>query len=242
MAVVSWPQIMWRHFALCTNTVSVRIELCGPGRVRTGARSATDASTFTGGACARASLTAKGRADRNMSFGGSGNVSSHPSRRSADSSPPVSARLRSHCGGVTDGDRHAGGPRRRQITPTNCVELPWRRCRRLATPRHLSQYTHTHTFNGPFPGLPRWAGTRKVKPEARDSEWQWHQPGRMQVCNSLQSDNHASTPLLSFLQAGCPSCRPTNSVKALKVVSVAIHRVNWRHRIYGHDTIAILWV
>ena len=22
----------------------------------------------------------------------------------------------------------------------------------------------THTFNGPFPGLPRWAGTRKVKP------------------------------------------------------------------------------
>ena len=24
--------------------------------------------------------------------------------------------------------------------------------------------THTHLFNGPFPGLPRWAGTRKVKP------------------------------------------------------------------------------
>jgi len=32
----------------------------------------------------------------------------------------------------------------------------------------------------------------------------------------LQTDNHASTPPLSFLQAGCPSCRPTNSVKALK--------------------------
>jgi len=52
--------------------------------------------------------------------------------------------------------------------------------------------------------------------EARDSEWQWHQLGRMQVCTSLQTDNHASTPSLSFLQAGCPSCRPTNSVKALK--------------------------
>ena len=25
-------------------------------------------------------------------------------------------------------------------------------------------HTHTHPFNGPFPGLPRWAGTRKVKP------------------------------------------------------------------------------
>jgi len=38
----------------------------------------------------------------------------------------------------------------------------------------------------------------------------------MQVCTSLQTNNHASTSPLSFLQAGCPSCRPTNSVKALK--------------------------
>jgi len=40
--------------------------------------------------------------------------------------------------------------------------------------------------------------------------------GHMHVCTSLQTDNHASTPILSFLQAGCPSCRPTNSIKALK--------------------------
>jgi len=52
--------------------------------------------------------------------------------------------------------------------------------------------------------------------EARDSEWQWHQLGHMQVGTSLQADNHASTPPLSFLQGGCPSCRPTNSNKALK--------------------------
>jgi len=52
--------------------------------------------------------------------------------------------------------------------------------------------------------------------EARDSEWQWHQLGRMQVCTSLQTDNHASTPPLCFLQAGCPSCHPTNGVKTLK--------------------------
>ena len=38
----------------------------------------------------------------------------------------------------------------------------------------------------------------------------------MQVCTSLQTDDPSSTPPLSFLQAGCPSCRPTNSVKALK--------------------------
>ena len=75
---------------------------------------------------------------------------------------------------------------------------------------------HTHPFNGPFPGLPRWAGTRKVKPiwillkqeTVIGSGISWA------ICKStlLQTDNHASTPLLSFLQAGCPSCYPTNSV------------------------------
>ena len=32
----------------------------------------------------------------------------------------------------------------------------------------------------------------------------------------LIPDNHTNIPPLSFLQAGCPSCCPTNSVKALK--------------------------
>jgi len=38
----------------------------------------------------------------------------------------------------------------------------------------------------------------------------------MQACTLLPTDNHASTPPLSFLQAGCPSCHPTNSINALK--------------------------
>ena len=47
--------------------------------------------------------------------------------------------------------------------------------------------------------------------------WHWHQLGHMQIiCTSLQTDNHASTTLLTFLQARCSSWRPTNSVKALK--------------------------
>ena len=85
-------------------------------------------------------------------------------------------------------------------------------------------HTHTHTFNGPFSGTTQASWYQKGKTnldftEARDSEWQRHQPGNMQVCTSLQTENHASTPPLSFLQAGCPSCHPTNSVKALKAQS-----------------------
>jgi len=52
--------------------------------------------------------------------------------------------------------------------------------------------------------------------EARDREWQWHQLGHMQVYTLLETDNHASTPQVRFIQAGCPSCCPTNSTKALK--------------------------
>ena len=81
-------------------------------------------------------------------------------------------------------------------------------------------YSHTHPFNGPFSGTTRVSRYQKGKTnldftEARDIEWQWHQLGHMQVCNSLQTDNYASTPPLSFLQAGCPSCRLTNGVKSL---------------------------
>jgi len=61
---------------------------------------------------------------------------------------------------------------------------------------------------------------------ARDVEWQWHQLDYIQVRTSLQTDNHTSTPpppplrLFTGLnnvlnEARCPSCRPTNSIKAL---------------------------
>jgi len=107
------------------------------------------------------------------------------------------------------------------------------------TPTPTPTHTHTRPFNSPFSF---WYRPTRVVPDqrplngrcctrvsryqkgktnldftaARDSEWQWHQLGHMQVCISLQTDNHASTSPLSFLQAGCPSCRPTNSVKVLK--------------------------
>ena len=67
----------------------------------------------------------------------------------------------------------------------------------------LLKHTHTHTQS-----------THQCQPKHCQSD----QLGHMQVCTSLRTGNHASTPPLCFLQAECPSCRPTNSVKALKAV------------------------
>jgi len=44
--------------------------------------------------------------------------------------------------------------------------------------------------------------------EARDSEWQWHQLGHVQICTSLQTHNHASTPPLKFFTGRIPFLPP----------------------------------
>ena len=93
--------------------------------------------------------------------------------------------------------------------------------------KQTQKYLHTHPFNGPFSGTTQVSRYQKGKTnldftETRDSEWQWYPLGHMHGCTLLQTDNHASTPPLCFLQAGCPSCRPTNSVKALKATKILI--------------------
>ena len=89
-----------------------------------------------------------------------------------------------------------------------------------------SDHTHTHTrLTALFPGLPRWAGTRKVKPvwillkqeTMSSSGISWA------ICKSASCSRQITMPVphySSFLQAGCPTCRPTNSVKALKVQNI----------------------
>jgi len=77
--------------------------------------------------------------------------------------------------------------------------------------------THTHPFNGPLSGTTQVSRYQKGKINldftgARDSEWQWHQLGCMQMCTSLQTDNHASTSLLSFYRPDAlPATQPTVS-------------------------------
>ena len=79
-------------------------------------------------------------------------------------------------------------------------------------------HTHTHTFDGPFSGATQVSRYQKCETnldftEARDSEWQQHQLGHMQVCISLQTDNHASTPPLKFFYRldALPAAQPTAS-------------------------------
>ena len=63
---------------------------------------------------------------------------------------------------------------------------------------YRNERMNKHPFDGPFSGTTRVSQYQKGKTnldftEARDSDWQWHQLGHMQVCISLQTDNHAST-------------------------------------------------
>ena len=59
-----------------------------------------------------------------------------------------------------------------------------------------------HTFDGSFSGTTRVSRYQKDKTnldfiKARDSEWQWHQLGHMQVC-TLPSDLHDITDTGTF--------------------------------------------
>ena len=72
-----------------------------------------------------------------------------------------------------------------------------------------------------FPGLPGRAGTRKVKPIwiLLKQETVSGSGISRAICKSAPRSRQITMPVphhSSFLQAGCPSCRPTNSVKALK--------------------------
>ena len=125
-----------------------------------------------------------------------------------------------------------------------CVQLKTRflpdvaKCRRCLRQDHVAVHshadlttwhTHTHPFNGPFSGTTRVSryqkdkinvSTRKVKPiwillkqeTVSGSGISWV------ICTSASRSRQITMPAPNhsvFLQAGCPSCRPTNSIKAL---------------------------
>jgi len=85
-----------------------------------------------------------------------------------------------------------------------------------------NEHTYIHPFSGPLSRTTRVSRYQKGKTnldfaEARDSEClgiSWA------ICNSASRSRQINMPAShhSILQAGCPSCHPTNSVKALKAV------------------------
>ena len=90
--------------------------------------------------------------------------------------------------------------------------------------RSCSAHTQPHIhLTALCPGLPGWASTRKVKPvwillkqeTVSGSGISWV------VCKSAPRVRQITLPAPHhsvFFKAGCSSCRPTNSVRALKAI------------------------
>jgi len=98
---------------------------------------------------------------------------------------------------------------------------------------------HTHPFNSPFSRTTRASQYQKDKTnldftEARDSEWQRHQLGHTQVCTSLQTDNHTSTPPLSFFTGWMSFLLPNQQLQGTEgiVVSKASVAICMPHAVY----------
>jgi len=82
-------------------------------------------------------------------------------------------------------------------------------------------HRHHNRFTALFPGLPGWAGARRelldfmMQGKINRGRHTNHPAGR----HSILTNQCPPPPTPHFLQAGCPSCHQTNSVKALKAPS-----------------------
>jgi len=106
---------------------------------------------------------------------------------------------------------------------------------------------HTHV-NGPYPGQPGWADTRKVKPiwillkqeTVSGSGISWA------ICkqfapHSRQITTPTTDLITLFLRAGCSSWCPTNSVKALKATDRKYHDFGHVSYMMWHDFSPLPW-
>ena len=120
--------------------------------------------------------------------------------------------------------------------------MPNQQCQSNAgVPFATTLSTHTHTrLTALCPGLPRWAGTRKVKSiwillkqeTVSGSGISWA------ICKSAPRSRQITTPVLhysSFLQAGCPSCCPTVS-KHWRINNTINSRAKLQTSCHGNDS------
>ena len=88
----------------------------------------------------------------------------------------------------------------------------------------FQKHHHHNHFTALFLGPPGWAGARReldfmVQGEINRDRHTDHPAGR----HFIRTNQCPPQPSYHiFLQAGCPSCRPTNSVKALKAEAIEL--------------------
>ena len=103
-------------------------------------------------------------------------------------------------------------------------------CMKAVTVAYTRTHARTHVrtyvywpFVQDYPGEPVPEGKTNLDfTEARDSEWQWHQLSHMQVCTLLQTENHAITSPLSFLQPFLPPSQQCQSTEGNGLMSTDI--------------------
>ena len=105
---------------------------------------------------------------------------------------------------------------------------------------------HTPPFNGPFSGTALVSRYQKGKTnmdftETRDSGWQWHPLGHMQVCMSLQTDNHPSTPPLSFFAGQMPFLPPNQQRQSTEGKPVITVLQLWYFKLTNEYATGLYW-
>jgi len=75
--------------------------------------------------------------------------------------------------------------------------------------------------------------------EARDSEWQWHRMGHMQVCTSLQTDNYASNDHSVFFTGQMPFLLPNQQRQNTNTPSVNCKRITGLHSNAHHFSLLL---
>jgi len=99
----------------------------------------------------------------------------------------------------------------KKLSSVSLALVTFRVSRTTTTPHH-------NRFTALFPGPPAWAGARRelldfmVQGKINRGTHTDHPVGR----HSIRTKQCPPPASPHFLQAGCPSCHPTNSVKALK--------------------------
>jgi len=114
------------------------------------------------------------------------------------------------------------------VDMTDCITLPFLLMRSVSKPTH----TRLTALK------PIWILLKQETVSGSSISWA--------ICKSAPRSRQITTPApyhSSFLQARCPSCRPTNSVKALKALSKQAKRIAIHHNLVHiprHDKVG-LW-